>query len=342
MSSDPRPQPIKDPFNVNVDAAVASFWMSVESEERVLEGRGVVITGAGRGLGRAYAIDAARAGARVIVNDVDRKPAEEVVTEIAALGGEAYLSAQDVADPEGAEALVALAVNSFGRLDGFVNNAGVYHEAAIWEEDPERVRRTIEVNLLGAVNCSIFAARAMGDGGSIVNASSGGMFGFPTTVTYGATKGGIAALTYGAALDLEERGIRVNAISPKAFTRLTADALGRHATPLGGEEAPLADIEQRLPETIAPLVTFLISDLAAGITGQFLRFDGQSLAIVPTAAFADHPSQWVESWSPASLAAAFDGPLGAALQPFGVERRVPGRRPAEGARSNGAASTDED
>lgn len=105
---------------------------------------------------------------------------------------------------------MAVCVEAFGRLDGFVNNAGIYHEAAIWDEDPDRVRRAVEVNLLGALNCTIFAARAMSAaGGSIVNASSGGLFGFPTTVTYGATKGGIAALTYGSALDLAEREVRV-------------------------------------------------------------------------------------------------------------------------------------
>jgi NAD(P)-dependent dehydrogenase (short-subunit alcohol dehydrogenase family) len=300
--------------------------MSDESSKGLLEGRGVVVTGAGRGLGRAYAIDAARAGAAVVVNDVDPEPAEAVVAEIVALGGEARVSTHDVSDAAQAEALIATCVDAFGRLDGLVNNAGLYHEARIWEEDPARARRVVEVNLIGAMNCTIFAARAMAAGGSIVNASSGGMFGFPTTVTYGTTKGGVAALTYGAALDLEERGVRVNAISPKAFTRMTENALGRDAKPLGGDEAPLADIENRLPETIAPLTTFLLSDLAAGITGQFLRFDGQLLSVVPTVAFADHPHEYAEEgWTPAALSAAFDGPLSPALQPFGVERRVPPR-----------------
>lgn len=303
--------------------------MGADSTTNLLAGRAVIVTGAGRGLGRAYAIDAARAGALVVVNDVDAEEAESVAAEIGAAGGEARASSDDIADPDRAEALVGECVEAFGRLDGLVNNAGLYHEAPIWDEDPDRVRRAVEVNVLGTLHCTIFAARAMSAGGSIVNASSAGLFGFPTAATYATTKGGVTAATYGTALDLEPRGIRVNAISPKALTRLTEDALGRKQTPLGGEERPLADIEQRLPETIAPLVTFLLSDLAGGITGQFMRFDGQRIAIVPTTAFRDHPSVRAESWEPEAISAAFDGPLRNALQPYGVERRVPPRAEPE-------------
>jgi hypothetical protein len=179
----------------------------------------------------------------------------------------------------------------------------------------------------------------MRSGGAIVNASSGGLYGFPTAATYGTTKGAVTALTFAAALDLEERGIRVNAISPKAFTRLTENALGRHSAPLGGDQAPLADIERRPPERIAPLVTYLLSDLSAGITGQFLRFDGERLAVVPTTGFADHPSVVHDDWDPATVAAAFTGPLRAALQPYGVERREPPvRRSAAARRSPQPAS----
>ncbi|TDV57546.1 NAD(P)-dependent dehydrogenase (short-subunit alcohol dehydrogenase family) [Actinophytocola oryzae] len=286
-----------------------------------MDGRAVVVTGAGRGLGRAYARHLAESGASVVVNDVDAAEAAAVAAGITAAGGTATASDHDVsADADG---LVELCLSAYGRLDGLVNNAGLYHEALPWEEDPARMRRTVLVNVLGALNCQAAATRVMGEGGAIVNASSGGMFGFPQVSTYAATKGALAALTYSSALDLDERGIRVNAVSPMAYTRMTASALGRSSTL---DSPPLAGIEDRPPEAIAPLVTFLLSDLAAGITGQFLRFDGQKVSVVTTSAFTDHPNVTADEWTPQALAAAFDGPLAAGLQPYGMTRREPARK----------------
>jgi NAD(P)-dependent dehydrogenase (short-subunit alcohol dehydrogenase family) len=170
-------------------------------------------------------------------------------------------------------------------------------------------------------------------GGAIVNASSGGMFGFPAVSTYAATKGALAALTYSSALDLESIGVRVNAISPMALTRLTVNALGRGLGSSTSDKPPLAGIEDKPPERIAPLVTFLLSDLADGITGQFFRFDGHRVSVVTTSAFADHPGVVADRWDVAGLADAFRGPLAEHLQPYGVERRPPPRtrsRSAEG------------
>ncbi|MFJ7217856.1 SDR family NAD(P)-dependent oxidoreductase [Amycolatopsis sp. NPDC098790] len=283
----------------------------------LLDGRAVVVTGAGRGLGRAYARDLAAHGARVVVNDVD---ADEAATVAAEIGGVA--SAHDVSDPEQVDALIATCVDAFGRLDGLVNNAGLYHEAVPWEENPEAIRRAVSVNVIGALLCQAAASKVM-RGGAIVNASSGGMFGFPAVSTYAATKGALAALTYSSALDLEAVGVRVNAISPMALTRMTENALGRTST--AGSGPPLAGIEDKPPEQIAPLVTFLLSDLAEGITGQFFRFDGHRLSIVTTNAFADHPSIVADDWNATALAAAFDGPFAEHLQAYGVERRRPGR-----------------
>lgn len=291
----------------------------------LLAGRAIVVTGAGRGLGRAYALDAAAHGASVVVNDVDADEAAAVAAEI---GAHAVASDHDVSDPAAVDDLIRSCVDRFGRLDGLVNNAGRYHEALPWEETPERIVAAVSANVVGALLCQSAASRVMRaqGGGAIVNASSGGMFGFPRVSTYAATKGALAALTYSAALDLEAANIRVNAISPMALTRMTANALGRDLTSSTSDQPPLAGIEDKPPDAIAPLVTFLLSDLADGITGQFLRFDGTRLSVVTTNAFADHPCATASTWHLDDFARTFAGPLAPHLQPYGVERRRPPRQ----------------
>jgi len=249
-----------------------------------LGGRVVVITGAGRGLGRAYAEHAAAAGAAVVVNDIDLDEARRVAAGLP----EAVASGHDISDGEQAQALIALARERFGRIDGLVNNAGLYYEATPWEDDPGRMGRLIAVNVLGPLQCTAAAARVFreqGEGGAIVNATSGALFGFPTTSAYSASKGALASLTLCTAIDLAELGVRVNAVAPVAATRLTlAAAAGRRYTPDGARSAPLEGIESRTPDRIAPLVTFLLSSLSDGITGCLYRFDGVRLSRI---AFAD-------------------------------------------------------
>jgi NAD(P)-dependent dehydrogenase (short-subunit alcohol dehydrogenase family) len=293
-----------------------------------LANRSIVVTGAGRGLGRAYALDAAAAGAAVLVNDVDGDVAAETAAAIEAAGGTALASADDVSTPAGAQAVVARCEQRLGPLRGLVNNAGLYHEAPPWEDDPERVVRLVNVNVNGALLCTGAAARAMrahGQGGAIVNASSGGMFGFPTVSAYAASKGALASLTWASALDLEAIDVRVNAISPMAVTRMTQGALGRTLVPSGADRAPLDGIEERTPERIAPLVTFLLSDRAADVTGQFLRFNGDRLSVVRTYAFDEHPFAERPSWDLDAFAAALERDLAGRLEPYGVERRLPPR-----------------
>jgi len=232
----------------------------------VLDDRAVVVTGAGRGLGRAYARHAARAGAAVVVNDVDAAASARVAGEIRADGGTAETSGHSVADRSAAEALIDLCVSRFGGVDGLVNNAGLFHQADPWAEDPDRVRAMVEVNVLGTLHCGLAAIARMHARGSgvIVNVTSGTHLGHPGSAVYGATKGAVASLTYGWALDLREAGIRVNAVSPLAITDMKLPPYDGHAR----------------PEEIAALVTFLLSDRSAGITGQVVRRSRRGLGLI--------------------------------------------------------------
>ncbi|MGH3780775.1 MAG: SDR family NAD(P)-dependent oxidoreductase [Pseudonocardiaceae bacterium] len=283
----------------------------------ILEGRAVVITGAGRGLGEAYARHAARAGACVVVNDVDGEQAEAVAARIVEQGGRAVANAASVRDPDQASGIVRQCLAQFGRIDGLVNNAALGpHEVPPWEEDVHCARDIIEVNVLGVLHCGIAAAKVMRaqGGGSIVNISSGSSFGQRRAGAYSASKGAVASLTYAWALDLEDAGVRVNGVCPLAWTRLV-------------ERSPAAQLRctrERTPDRVAPLITYLLSDLADGITGQLIRCTGDQLHIVRQPAIKE-PVLGCAGWDTDDIAAAFDGFLNQSLEPFGLEKRIPPR-----------------
>jgi NAD(P)-dependent dehydrogenase (short-subunit alcohol dehydrogenase family) len=236
-----------------------------------LDGKAIVVTGAGAGLGRAYACDLAACGAAVVVNDVDGLAADEVASTIVDAGGRAVADHHTVADPSEAAAIVDAAVRAFGRLDGLVNNAGVFYVAAPEEDDPTAAAGMVAVNLLGTINCGLPAIRHMvaHGGGAIVNDTSGAQSGMSRRGTYGATKGATASLTYSWAIDLRARGVRVNAVSPIARTAMVDYGVAR------GERG--TDIP---PERVAPLVTYLMSDAAAAVSGQVIRLDGPELSVL--------------------------------------------------------------
>jgi NAD(P)-dependent dehydrogenase (short-subunit alcohol dehydrogenase family) len=244
---------------------------------RLLEGKVAVVTGAGTGIGRAHALALAREGARVVVNDLggDRhgggrgsQAADQVVAEIQAQGGEAAASYDTVATREGADAILWAAVNKFGRVDVWVNNAGILRDRTLLNLTEDDFDRVLDVHLRGTFLCTQAAARAMkvqGKGGRIVNTTSlSGMLGNFGQANYAAAKAGIYGLTRVAALELERFGIAVNAIAPVALTRMTADIKMLQ----GATEGDLG------PQFIAPAVVFLASPLADGITGQVVGVQG--------------------------------------------------------------------
>lgn len=234
---------------------------------RLLEGRVISVTGAGAGLGRAYARACGRAGASVVVNDVDSDAAASIREEIRAAGGAASVVLGSVADWEVAERVTQAALEEFGRLDGCVANAGIKHEARPWEEGEPQLRRIVGVNVLGVMFTArhAMAAMALGGGGSLVTVVSGARFGIRGQSAYGATKGAVAAMTQAWALEGERIGVRVNGVSPLAETPMASRDLRGDRPHLGA------------PDAVAPLVVALLSDATREVNGATLRFDGRVL-----------------------------------------------------------------
>ncbi|MEV6651090.1 3-oxoacyl-ACP reductase [Streptomyces sp. NPDC051219] len=260
-----------------------------------LEGLSAVVTGAGRGLGRAEAIELAGLGASVVVNDFGRPgrdgsgepsaaPAEEVAEEIRAAGGQAVAHLGDVADFGQARELVELAVSRYGKLDILVNNAGILRDRMVFSMSEDEWDSVIRVHLKGHFNTTRFASahwreRSKAAGGPvygrIINTSSeaflAGSAGQPN---YAAAKGGIVGLTTSTALALGRYGVTANAICPRARTRMTEDVFEGFAVPEDGRLDPLA------PEHVSPLVGYLASPASAGATGQLFVVHGGIVAVV--------------------------------------------------------------
>jgi NAD(P)-dependent dehydrogenase (short-subunit alcohol dehydrogenase family) len=255
------------------------------------EGRVVIVTGAGRGIGRGHALEFARQGAKVVVNDlggaVDGSgasglPAEQVVAEIRAAGGEAAASFDDVADWKGAENLVATALREFGRLDVLVNNAGILRDRMLFNMSEEEWDAVIRVHLRGTFCPTRIAAahfREAAKGGRALHArvinttSVSGLYGNPGQTNYGAAKAGIAAFTVIAARELERYGVTVNAVSPGARTRMTENLRP------GAAGAPAQGFDPRGPENIAPVVVWLGSLESSGVTGRIFEVMGGRLCL---------------------------------------------------------------
>jgi len=254
--------------------------------DKMCEGRVCIVTGAGRGIGREYALMLAHEGAKVVVNDfggardgsgADGGPAQEVAEEITAAGGEAVAHTGDVSSLADAQTMVQLAVDTFGGLDVLVNNAGILRDRMLFSMTEDEWDAVIKVHLKGTWAPSRVAAEywrnrskagETNDARIICTSSVAGIYANPGQTNYGAAKAGIAAFAQIAALELVRYGVAVNAIAPGGLTRLTED--------LGLPEEMLSRFG---PEWVAPVIVWLASAQSADITGQVIESNGMLLGI---------------------------------------------------------------
>lgn len=253
--------------------------------------RVVIVTGAGRGIGRAHALAFARAGALVVVNDfgvgldgtgASAGPAQQVVAEIEASGGKAIANTDDVADWSGAGRLVGSALESFGRLDVLVNNAGFLRDRMLVNLGEQEWDDVVRVHLKGHFAPLRHAAahwREVSKAGDqvdarVINTSSGaGLLGSIGQINYSAAKAGIATLTLVAAAELARYGVTVNAIAPAARTRMTEQAFADTMA------APIDGFDEMAPANVSPLVVWLGSTESADVTGKVFEVDGGRVSI---------------------------------------------------------------
>jgi NAD(P)-dependent dehydrogenase (short-subunit alcohol dehydrogenase family) len=289
----------------------------------------VIVTGSGRGIGRAHALEFAREGARVVVNDLGverdgteakRGPADDVVDEIRAMGGEAVPNGDDVADWDGARRIVQTAIDSFGRLDVLVNNAGFLRDRMLFTATEDEWDAVIRVHLKGHFATTRHASeywRAQSKAGEevdarIINTSSGaGLMGSVGQGAYSAAKGGIAALTLVESAELGRYGVTANAIAPAARTRMTEEVFAdRMAAPDDGFDA-------NDPANIAPLVVWLGSADSREVTGRVFEIEGGLLSVADGWQHGPRIDKGAR-WEPAAVGAAVRELLAKAPQPAPV------------------------
>lgn len=241
----------------------------------ILDGRAAVVTGAGRGVGRGEALALAAEGAAVVVNDVDAGEALQVVDEIRKVGGRAAASSADIGSRKGAQELVAQCCDEFGAIHAVINNAGIVRDRSFLKMSDEEWELVMRVHAGGTFWCAQEGAQRMreqGTGGAIVNTVSAAQMGNFGQTNYSAAKGAIASMTYTWANELARYGIRVNAISPLATTRMSATAKGADGQEYSG---PVFD-----PNLNGPFVAYLCSDEGRWITGQVFGTGGDRVVIM--------------------------------------------------------------
>lgn len=295
----------------------------------ICEGRVAIVTGAARGIGRGHALELARQGAMVVVNDVGVEldgsggatgPGAEVVAEIEAAGGAAVVNTDDVADWEGAQHLVAQAIDMFGRLDAVVNNAGIVRDRMFVNVTPDEWDAVLRVHLRGHFCVGRSAASHWRDrskageavAARIVNTSSGaGLMGSVGQAAYSAAKGGIVSLTLVQAAELARYGVTANAIAPSARTRMTEEVFAQTMA------KPGSGFDAMDPENVAPLVAWLASTDSSDVTGRVFEVEGGVIGAVD--GFQHGPSvDRGARWDPAEVGEAVRKLLAEAPEPAPV------------------------
>lgn len=254
----------------------------------MMAGKAVLVTGAGRGIGREIALLMAAEGADVVVNDLgasldgagaDEGPAAEVVAAIKDAGGRAVLNADNVADPRGAERMIEASLDAFGRIDAVVNNAGILRDAIFHKMSHADFEAVLDVHLRGSFNTSRAAAahfREQGSGAFVHFTSTSGLIGNVGQVNYAAAKMGIVGLSRGIALDMARFGVRSNCIAPFAWSRM----IGSIPTETDEQKARVDKLKALTPAKIAAMAVFLASDAAAEVSGQVFCVRGDEVFLM--------------------------------------------------------------
>ena len=290
----------------------------------LLEGKSAVVTGSSKGLGRAYAIALAEAGAKVLINGRAADDVDTVVQEIKDKGGEAVACVESVSTWKGAQRIIQCAKESFGRLDILVNNAGITRDRTLFKMTEEDWDEVIAIHLKGSFACGKFAALEMRDqgGGRIINITSGaGLMGNFGQTNYSSAKAGIVGMTLTWAQELAKYNITVNAMRAAAMTRMMEPLLNRAVREAKEAEIPLPkpeDLGIYPPEAAAPLAVFLASDEGAWINGQVIAIDG------PRIVLWSHPRQsrtayMFPQWTVETLLEYFKDTVGAKLESVGTD-----------------------
>ena len=287
----------------------------------LLEGKVAIVTGAGRGIGREEALLMAKHGAKVVVNDLGAHfdgtgaatatPAQEVVAEIKKNGGQAVANGESVTDFKGAKRIVDCAIDTFGKLNIIVNNAGILRDRMIFNMSEDDWDSVIAVHLKGTFNMCRHASEYWREehkkgnllNGRIINtASDSGLLGNASQSNYGACKAAVATMALIFAQELKKYAVTANAIAPVARTRLTVDATPSTAAIMGGEVKP-GEFDIFSPANVAPLVVFLASDAAAEVNAQVFRVGGATVWPMKGWHSAARINNDKKTWDPAKLGA---------------------------------------